>query len=309
MAAVRSRHSPLLAARVVMLGLVVLGLVTLGLASGAQARHSEHHHHHLQDVVGGDSETQPRETGGIADGAAEIIRACADQAARFQKMPFDWVVETVQPNDDQRAALEGIRTAAVDGANKMNASCPKDVPALLTERLDTMRASLDAIKAALLRLRPTFVSAYALLSDEQKARLVARAIAERPQPGADPAANNRVRAVDLDCRQWPAMLKSWPLNRIEDRLELSDQQQAALYALMASIYRVAASLAASCHDKDGLTPVSLVDDELGRVDALRRGDDAIAPALAAFVKALNDEQNAQLNAILGLSPQPQTTAR
>jgi hypothetical protein len=113
-----------------------------------------------------------------------------------------------------------------------------DATARLTERLDTMLASLDDIKAALLRLRLAFVSAYAVLSDEQKARLVARAISERPQAAADPAANNQAEAVALDCRQWPAMLKSWPLSRIEGKLKLSDEQHTKLYALMAAIYRV-----------------------------------------------------------------------
>jgi hypothetical protein len=107
------------------------------------------------------------------------------------------------------------------------------------------------------------------------------------------------------------MLKSWPLNRIEGELELSDEQHAALYTLMAAIYRVAAGLATSCDEEEALTPVARLDDELGRIDTLRGSVATIAPALGSFVNALNDEQNAQLNAMLGLSPQsqPQTTAR
>jgi hypothetical protein len=313
MAAAGLRHLPLLAALV----------VVLGLGSGVQARRSGHyHHHHLQDFGGGDREPQSREgsqpivmspqpeAGGIAAAAAGTVRACADQAAELQKMPFDRVLETVRPNDDQRTALEQIRSAATDASNKLNASCPNDVPARLTDRLDTMRASLDAMKAALLRLRPAFVSAYAVLSDEQKARLVAREVSQRPQPEADPAPNNQAQPVALDCRQWPDMLKSWPLNRIEG-MALSDEQHAALYALMSAVYRAAAGLAASCPDEDALTPVSRLDNELGRIDALRRCIDAIAPALTGLVNALNDAQNAQLNAILGMwqQSQPETTTR
>lgn len=296
--------------------LVALG-VGLGLASGAQAR--RHHHHHWQDFDGGDREQQPQKAdqpnvaspqpaaGNIAVAAAGMIRACADQAAKLQKMPVEWVLETVQPNDEQRTALEQIRSAAADVGNKLNASCPKDVPARLTERLDAMRASLDATKAALLRLRPAFVSAYAVLSDEQKARLIARAISQTAQTAADPAAGNQAQPVALDCRQWPAMLKGWPLNQIEGKLALSDEQHVALYTLMAEFYRVSAGLAASCPD-DALTPVSRLDSELSRIDALRRCVDAIAPALAGFINALNDAQNAQLNSILGMSPQSQPEA-
>jgi hypothetical protein len=246
-----------------------------------------------------------------------MIRACGAQAAELQKMPFDAVVETVQPNDEQRAALDRIRAAAADAANKLNATCPKDVPARLTDRLDTMRASLDAIKAALSPLRPVFVSAYAALDDEQKARLVAFAVSRQsasPQQGnphsgqadANAAADDQAQPVSLDCRQWPALLKAWPLQRIDAALSLSDDQHAALYALMATIYHGAGGLEASCHDEKALTPVARLDGELRRVDALRQYVDAIATAFTGFANSLNDEQTAQLNAALGLAPQPQS---
>jgi hypothetical protein len=306
--------------------LAALVVMALGLASAAQARHSSHHHHHLRDYYSGDRDahagagpsapTQPQ-TGGFAAPTAQMIHACDEQATELKKMPVDAVLNAVQPSDAQRAALEQIRTAAIEAGNKLTASCPKDVPAKLPDRLDTMRTSLDAIKTALSPLRPAFVSAYAALDDEQKARIIVLSIAKpssstETQSAAAPAGSNTedpTPPVALDCRQWPGMLKSWPLNRIEAQLSLSDEQQAALYTLMAAIYRAAASLAASCHDDNALTPVSRLDGELGRVDALHKSVDAMAPALAAFVNALSDEQNAQLNAVLGAAPQAQTTAR
>jgi hypothetical protein len=78
---------------------------------------------------------------------------------------------------------------------------------------------------------------------------------------------------------------------------------------MATIYRGAGGLAASCHDEHALTPVARLDAELKRLEALRRYVDGIATALNGFANSLNDEQNAQLNAALGLSPQPAKTAR
>jgi hypothetical protein len=252
---------------------------------------------------------------GFAVPTEQTIRACDAQATELKKMPISTVLETVQPSDPQRAVLEQIGVTAADAANKLTATCPKEVPAKLTDRLDTMRASLDSIKAALLALRPAFVSAYAALDDEQKARLVVLSMSKpssQPQSAAaadGPGANDQAQPVALDCGQWPAMLKSWPLNRIEAELSLSDEQHAALYTLMAAVYRGAASLAASCHDDNPLTPVRRLDGELGRVDAVHQSVDTIAPALAGFVNALNDEQSAKLNAMLGVAPQPETTAR
>lgn len=305
--------------------LAALIVMALGLASAAQARHGSHHHHHLRDYYSGDRDshagaghsapTQPQ-TGGFAAPTAQMIHACDEQAMELKKMPVDAVLNAVQPSDAQRAALEQIRTAAIEAGNKLTASCPKDVPAKMMDRLDTMRTSLDAIKAALSPLRPIFVSAYAALDDEQKARIIVLSIAKPsasdPQPAAtaaSPDMEDQTRPVALDCRQWPGMLKSWPLDRIEAQLSLSDEKQAELYTLMAAIYRAAASLAKSCHDDNALTPVSRLDGELGRVDALHKSVDAIAPALAEFVDALSDEQNAQLNAVLGAAAQAQATAR
>jgi hypothetical protein len=232
-------------------------------------------------------------------------------------MPFDAVVKAVQPSDEQRAALEQIRAAAANAANTLDAACPKNVPAPLTDRLDTMRASLDAIKAALAPLRPAFVAAYATFGDEQKARLVALAMpqqaarrqqtapqSEQGEGAANSAADSQAQPISLGCGQWPAMLKDWPLDRIESGLSLSDDQHAALYTMMAAIYRAAGSEAASCHDQNALTPVARLDAELNRVDALRQYVDAIAPALTGFASSLNDQQTAQLNAALGLTPQP-----
>ncbi len=296
-------------------------LIVLGLSPAAAARHGQHHHHHLQDYYSGEREStrgapkQP-EGGGFAVPTEQTIRACDAQATELQKMRLDAVLETVQPSDAQRAALEQVRAAATNAANALTANCPKDVPAKLTDRLDAMRASLDAIKAALGQLRPALVSAYATLDDEQKARLVVLSISKPSSPqspsagtAAGPGADDQAQPVSLDCGQWPAMLRSWPVHRIEAELSLTDEQHAALYMLMAAQYRAAGSLAASCHDENALTPVARLDAELGRVNALHQCVDALAPALAGFVNALNDEQKGQLNAMLGVAPQPQATAR
>ena len=130
---------------------------------------------------------------------------------------------------------------------------------------------------------------------------------EQGAGAANAAAGGQTQPVSLGCRQWPALLKNWPLNRIESDLSLSDDQHAALYTLMAAIYRAAGAVAASCHDQNALTPVARLKAELNRVDALRQCVDTIAPALTGFANSLNNEQTAQLNAALGLSPQPGTT--
>jgi hypothetical protein len=317
------------AARSRFLILSAIALIAVSLSAAAQARH--HHRHRAddrgyQDRVEPNSDAaqdatrgagSPAQANGLGPAVAQIIRVCDAQAEELKIMPFDAVVETVQPNADQRGALDQIRAAAADAVNKLNATCPRVVPPRLTDRLDTMRTSLDAIKAALVPLRPVFVTAYAGLDDEQKARLVALAISRQPAPAqqdashsgkaaaAAHAGDNQAQPASLDCRQWPMVLKNWPLQRIESTLSLSDDQHAALYTLMAAIYRGAAGLAASCHDENPLTPVGRLDAELRRVNALREYVDAIGTALNGFANSLSDEQAAQLNAVLGVAPRPE----
>jgi len=307
-----------------LLSLSSVALIALSLASAAQARHHHRYHHErhgldYQDRVPPARAGEPQ-AGGFALAAAQVIHACGEQAAELQKMPFETVIGTVQPNDQQRAALEQIRVAAADATNKLNATCPKDVPAQPSDQLNTMRASLDAIKGGLSPLRPAFVNVYAVLNDEQKARLVALAVSQQaassqhgaPQSqqtaAAQPAAGGEVQPISLGCRQWPAMLKNWPFSRIESELSLSDDQQAALYTLMAAIYRAAGNVAAACHDDNALTPVARLDAELSRVDTLHQGVDTIARAFTGFANSLNNEQTAELNAALGPSPQPAASA-
>ena len=160
-------------------------------------------------------------------------------------MPFDLVSRTVQANDEQRTALEQVRSTANDAAETLSAACPKDVHAELGPRLDQLGRGLNAIAASLAALRPALVTFYDALNDEQKARLVAKdfprksLLRSRRTPDSKwPRHRRRLqRAPDPVCRQWVAILRSWPVSQIESVISLSDEQHADLHDLTAAIYR------------------------------------------------------------------------
>jgi hypothetical protein len=225
------------------------------------------------------------------------------------------VIETVKPNKEQLAAIERIRNATDEAAKKLNASCPDDVPAGLSERLSTADQALGATKAALVLMRPAFVSAYAALDDEQKAQLVALAISNTqrtPQvesASTNPSVSGKDGAgahVPFGCGQWSSLLKGWPLDKMEVDPSLSDEERAQLYELMASVYHATGHLTASCQAEDALTPVARLDGEVNRIDVLRQCIDGIAPALGEFTSLLNDEQKARFNTALGITAQAKT---
>jgi hypothetical protein len=324
--------------------------------STADARHVRHYDHsHRQDVSHEAPEHQdqaarpevlnntppPAQTSEFAIAITQVIHDCKEQAAVLQNTPTDVVIKTVKPNKEQLAAIERVSSATNEAAKKLNASCPNDVPTGLSKRLTTADQALGATKAALVLLRPAFVSVYASLDDEQKAHLVALAISNTqrtPQvetassnasssnpssgkpssgnPFSDPSSNNpsalpkneAAEHVPFGCEQWSSLLKAWPLNKIEVDTSLSDEARAELYELMASVYHAAGHLAASCQTDDALTPVARLDGEVSRIDTLRQSIDGIAPALGQFTSLLNDEQKVRFNTALGITAQAKSDA-
>jgi hypothetical protein len=301
--------------------------------STADARHVRHYDHsHRQDVSHEAPEHQdqaarpevlnnntppPAQTSEFAIAITQVIHDCKEQAAVLQNTPTDVVIKTVKPNKEQLAAIERVGSATNEAAKKLNASCPNDVPTGLSKRLTTADQALGATKAALVLLRPAFVSVYASLDDEQKARLVALAISNTQRtPQVETASTNPPTSpinetgahVPFGCGQWSTLLKAWPLNKIEIDASLSDEARAELYELMASVYHAAGHLAASCQADDALTPVARLDGEVNRIDMLRQSIDGIAPALGEFTSLLNDDQKARFNTALGITAQAATSS-
>ena len=161
-----------------------------------------------------------------------------------------------------------------------------------------------------LRSRPcarAFATFYGLLSDEQKARLVAKTVSTDTQPRSDDKSRSPQsqdvanRRGDSSCQQWVAYLKSWPIRQIEDRASLSDDQRATLYELTAAIYRAAGKLKTMCSGDDRFTPLGRLDAREEQLKALQESVEAISPAFSRFENELTDTQKAQLRGILNLS--------
>jgi hypothetical protein len=77
----------------------------------------------------------------------------------------------ITPNEAQRAALNGLRTASTKAAEIVAAACPREFPESATARLELMEKRLDAMQQAIKVVRPAFDAFYATLNDEQKARI------------------------------------------------------------------------------------------------------------------------------------------
>jgi hypothetical protein len=112
------------------------------------------------------------------------------------------VSRTIRAGENQRHALEQIRSTASTAADTLAVTCPKDIPAPLGQRLDKLGVALDAIAASLATMRPAFAAFYESLDDEQKARLAVIDLSRQSQAKADrdsrPASDARVLDIAGD---------------------------------------------------------------------------------------------------------------
>jgi hypothetical protein len=200
-----------------------------------------------------------------------------------------------------------IRKATLRASEALASACPKNVPDNVPERLEDLSHALGAMADSLATLRPSFATFYGLLSDEQKARLVAKTASgdaqvrsgekSRSQPRQD-VANRQTASY---CQQWVSYLKRWPIRQIDDRAALSDDQRATLFELTAAIYRAAGKLAAKCDADDRFTPSGRLEARQEELKAIQQSVEAISPTFSRFENELNDAQKAQLQGVLNLS--------
>jgi hypothetical protein len=247
------------------------------------------------------------QTNGFGTAIARMIHACDEDSAELKKTPFDAISRTVRPNANQQEALEQIRSATLAAADTLSAACPKVVPAAVSERLDTLSRALAAITASRDSLRPSLTNFYTLLDDEQKAQLLINSVSSdqlKPDQASRSASNPGYDGHDALCRQWAAMLRSWPVRKIESKMALSDEQHAALYDAAAAMYRAAGGVISSCSDKEPLTPLGRLESQQTQMEALQRGIDAVQPPLARFQNLLSGAQSVRLGAMVDESPVP-----
>ena len=96
---------------------------------------------------------------------------CNPRAAGFAEWRIKRIELAVNPNEPQRAALNELRTASTKAAALIAGTCPADVPAKSTERLQLMEKRLDAMLQAIKVVRPAFEAFYNSLDEGQKTRL------------------------------------------------------------------------------------------------------------------------------------------
>ena len=234
-----------------------------------------------------------------------MIRACEEQSVELRKTPFEVISRTVRPSERQENALDTIRSAVSAAADMLATTCPKDIPAMPSERLDALGHAIDALLESRATMHPALANFYASLDEEQKARIVVNLssnVQTKPNRDSRLAAdsdNQQNADQDSGCHQWASILRSWPIRQIEAGTQLSDEQHAASYEVTATFYHAASGLVvSSCPAQNPLTPLGRLEAEQRQLEALRQGIDNIQPVISIFEKSLTDAQKTRLDTVV-----------
>jgi hypothetical protein len=197
----------------------VVAVMAISLASTAEARHWRYRGYYGfywpdRDVRRDRTEeAAPRNSppvvpSGFGLAVGRMIRACEEQSVELRKTPFDGISRTVRPSENQQNALEMIRSTISAATDKLAATCPKDIPAMPSERLDALTHAIDALLESRTTMHPALDNFYASLDEEQKARIIVNLSSKaqtKPNRDARLAAdpdNQQNADQDSVCRQW-----------------------------------------------------------------------------------------------------------
>jgi len=229
----------------------------------------------------------------------ELSQMCGEDSQDIAGLPIDQIQQAIQPNDEQRAALDDLANASVKAAQTIKAACPTQITLTAPGRLAAMQARLEAMIVAVKMLQPPLERFYGLLNDEQKARLNGLAQQQRAAQLTDRRGRPRNAEGPLTeaCGSAQPGVTDWPEAEIEARLHPTEAQRASLANLKDASAKAAEMLKASCQPDTALTPPERLAAVGKRLDTMLQAVETVKAALDDLYTDLTDEQKAQFEAI------------
>jgi hypothetical protein len=215
------------------------------------------------------------------------LESCTGLAPGVTNLPIDQIRQTVHPTADQEAALDDLSAASSQASDIIKSSCPSSVPLTPIGRLDAAEQRLDATIKAIQVVRSPLERFYQSLSDEQRQRFNAM---NGSNEGAPSAAN-----MTAACSQGAGSFIDLPVQRIEQVVEPTAQQQGAFNDLKAAAQKAGDQLQSSCPIAVPKSPVARVDTVETRLTAMADAIKSVRPDLQNFYASLSDEQKAKFN--------------
>ena len=233
-----------------------------------------------------------RSSGGAATNTnvpSEVAQMCGDDNQEIAGLPIDQIQQAINPNDEQRRALDELANASVRAAQTIKSACPNDVASTAPARLAAMQTRLEAMISAVRIVEPPLDHFYGLLNDEQKARLTALGEAQR-------RGRNDQGALAQNCAN-TGQATDWPAAEIDRRVHPTEAQRASFDNLKDASAKAADILKGTCEPNEALTPPARLSAAGKRLDAMLQAVETVKSALDSLYSELSDEQKAQFESI------------
>jgi hypothetical protein len=238
-------------------------------------------------------------TGSVA--SADLAQSCGGLAPGVTDLPIDSIQQSIHLTDDQLKSLDALKAASSQASGALKASCSSELSLTPLGRLDSVQKRLDGMVQAWGMIRTPLDNFYNSLNDEQRQRFAALGPASSARSSRrGSASGDNLAAL---CSSRTESFTQLPVQRVEQAVKPTQQQQDALEKLKAASTEAANQLQASCPTQSPQTPLDRFDAVGKRLDAMAGAIKTVRPALADFYSSLSDEQKARFN---NLGP-PQTT--
>ena len=223
----------------------------------------------------------------LAETNTAAIESCTGLAPGVTNLPIDQIRQTVHPTADQEAALDDLSAASSQASDIVKSACPASVPLTPIGRLDAAAQRLDATIKAIQIVRSPLEKFYQALNDEQRRRFNAM----NGSTGGTPSGGN----VAAACTQQAGSFIDLPVQRVEQVVQPTAQQQSAFDNLKKAAQNASEKLQSSCPTAVPLSPVARVDTVETRLNAMADAIKSVRPDLSNFYASLSDEQKAKFN--------------
>ena len=222
-----------------------------------------------------------------------LAQMCGDDSQDLAGLPIDLVQQAIEPTEAQKRCARRILCRIDQGCADHQGGVP--------DAHCADRAGPACVDAAARRsddrggatVQPALDKFYALLDDEQKARLNAFGEGQRRQA----ATRSRNRQFTAELRVLQGAPLRWPGEEIDVRLRPTDAQRASVVALEAASARAADVLKSSCQNENAVTPPARLEAVRKTAGTMLEAVKSVRTALDDLYGKLSDEQKAQFETI------------
>lgn len=233
--------------------------------------------------------------------SSPLAQMCGEDTRDIAGLPINQVQQAIQPDEQQRAALDDLGNASVKAAQIVKVACPTDVALTAPGRMKAMQQRIEAMAQAVDTVRPPLEKFYGFLNDEQKARLTALGSIK----GKGQTTGNGNSSLGQRCGAAQSGVTNWPAADIEQFVRPTEAQRASLVELQSAADK-AVDMLKACPSETPLTPPARLKTVADRLDTMLQAVNSVNMALNKFYAELTDEQKARFDAI---GPQRTSEAR